>query len=146
MDIAVRRLTTGDEGVARRLVRSFKGGEISATDAGALLANIANYLVVAEAAGDLAGFLLAYRLDRIDRPAGQLFVYEVEVALPWRRRGVGSALMHFARGVVRDERLMEAFVLTSRDNAPAIALYTATGARVEEDAGLCFVYPGDARA
>jgi hypothetical protein len=39
---------------------------------------------------------------------------------------------------------VEAFVLTSRDNAPAIALYTATGGSIEDDAGLCFVYPGTA--
>lgn len=143
-DLSVRRLAPGDEAVARRLAGSFKATDISPANAGALLANSANCVVVAEAAGDLAGFLLAYRLDRMDHPAGQLFVYEIEVAPSWRRQGVGRALMHFARGIVRDERLMEAFVLTSRDNAPAIALYTATGGHIEDD-GLCFVYPGTGR-
>lgn len=144
MDISVRRLNIGEEAVASNAARSFKAGAISPSHARAFLANPANYLVIAEVAGDLAGFLLAYRLDRLDRPAGQLFVYEVAVAAPYQRQHVGTALMQFARDVVRQEHLMEAFVLTSHDNAPAIALYTGTGAQIEDEASILLVYPGAA--
>jgi hypothetical protein len=50
--------------------------------------------------------------------------------------------MKFARGVVEREHLMEAFTLTTRDNAPAIALYSGTGAELEDDECMLFVYPG----
>ena len=144
MDIMVRRASTGDESVACNAARSFKGAAISASQARAFLANPANYLIIAEVDGDLAGFVLAYRLERLDRAARQLFVYEVAVARPYQRQGVGTALMQFIRDLVRAEKLMEAFVFTSRDNTPAIDLYAGTGAAVEGDASLCFVYPGAA--
>ena len=146
MDISVRRLGPGDHSVARTAARRFKHADISASEASTFLANPSNYLIVAEVTDEPAGFLLAYRLDRIDRPTGQLFVYEVAVAPSHRRQGVGTALMKFARGVVEREHLMEAFTLTNRDNAPAIALYSGTGAELEDDECMLFVYPGPSGA
>ncbi len=144
MGISVRRLGGGDEAGACEVARTFKNAVIGTDLAASILANPANYLVVAEADREIAGFLLAYRLDRIDRPAGQLFIYEVAVDPNHQRRGVGKALMRFAVDVVEREGLMEAFVITNRDNAPAIALYKHTGARAEDDDGVVFVYPGTA--
>ena len=144
MNITVRRLEPGDESLARTVARGFKHAHISASYAGTFLANSSNHLIVGEAAGELAGFLLAYRLDRIDRPTGQLFVYEVAVNPSHRHRGVGTALMQFARSLVEHERLMEAFTITSRDNEATIALYSGTGAELEDDRGMLFVYPGAA--
>ena len=144
MDISVRRLGEGDEAVACEVARTFKNAVIGTDLAASILANPANYLVVAEANREIAGFLLAYHLDRIDRPAGQLFIYEVAVGPDHQRRGVGKALMGFATAVVESEGLMEAFVFTNRDNAAARALYQRTGARAEDDHGVLFVYPGNA--
>jgi aminoglycoside 3-N-acetyltransferase I len=144
MTTTVRRLEPGDESVARAVARKFKDADISDAQAGMFLANTSNYLIVAEPAGELAGFLLAYRLDRIDRPTGQLFVYEVAVDPSHRHKGLGTQLMQFARSIVEHERLMEAFTLTNRGNEAAIALYSGTGAELEDDRGMLFVYPGAA--
>ncbi|NNG14982.1 MAG: GNAT family N-acetyltransferase [Gemmatimonadales bacterium] len=143
MNVTVRRLEPGDESVARAVARGFKDAEISDAYSGMFLANSSNYLIVAEAAGKLAGFLLAYRLDRIDRPTGQLFVYEVAVDPSHRQQGIGTALMQFTRSAVEHEGMMEAFTLTSGNNAPAIALYSGTGAELEDDTCMLFVYPGE---
>lgn len=97
MTVTVRRLEPGDESLARAVARRFKAADISDSYAGMFLAHPSNYLIVAEEAGETAGFLLAYRLDRIDRPTGQLFVYEVAVDSSTREQGVGTALMQFAR-------------------------------------------------
>ncbi len=142
MDITVRRLTAGDEAIAREVARWLKGADMPSDRAAAFVANEANYLIVAEVAGEVVGVVLAYRLDRVDHPSGQLFVYDVEVAESHRRRGVGRALMRHVRDVVEREHLKEAFVLTNRDNPAAIALYSSTGAIADDEEALLFVYPG----
>ncbi len=142
MGITVRRLTAGDEAIARKVARWLKGADMPSDRAATFVANDANYLIVAEVAGDVVGVVLAYRLDRVDHPSGQLFVYDVEVAESDRRRGVGRALMLHIRDVVEREHLKEAFVLTNRDNPAAIALYSSTGAIADDEEGLLFVYPG----
>lgn len=144
MDIMVRRLGTGDEEVARAVARVFKEAIIEIAHAGVFLANPANYLAVVQIDGAIAGFLLAHRLDRLDQTAGQLFIYDIDVAPDQRRRGVGSALMRYVRDVVEREGLMEAFLLTNRANEPAMALFRRTGGTAEDDDGVVFVYPGDA--
>jgi aminoglycoside 3-N-acetyltransferase I len=142
LDVAVRRLAAGDEARARDVALTFKSADVSTEHAARFLADPARCLVVAEVAGDLAGFLLAYRLERLDRAAAQLFVYEIDVAPAYRRQGIGTQLMEYVRRLVDQEALMEAFVFTSRGNGPAVSLYTGTGGKIEEDAGMLFVYPG----
>ena len=142
MDITVRRLRAGDEEPVREVAQWLKGADMPSDSAAAFLANDANYLIVAEVSGKIIGVVLAYRLDRIDHPSGQLFVYDVEVAASHRRRRVGRALMGHVRDVVEREQLKEAFVLTTRDNAAAIALYSSTGAIADDEEEVLFVYPG----
>ena len=74
--------------------------------------------------------------------ARKLFVYEIAVLPPFRRRKVGTHLMGHVRNLVAEERLMEAFVLTDRDNAAAVRLYHGTGGQLESESGVLFVYPG----
>ena len=140
MNYAVRRLAPEDDGVAARVAAEFKSATVSPSHAAQFLANPANYLFVAESASELAGFVLAYRLDRLDRAASQLFVYEVGVLPKHQRRGVGTLLMSEVRRLVRDERLMEAFVLTESNNVAARQLYSGTGAEVESAHSVLFVY------
>jgi ribosomal protein S18 acetylase RimI-like enzyme len=140
----IRRLGPGDEPAACAIASLFKSANLSPGRAAQFLGNPANCLVVAEADDTPVGFLLAYRLERLDHQAGQLFVYEIDVAPDYQRRGIGTRLMEYVRALVRDEHLMEAFVLTSRDNDAALALYRATGGRIEDEAGILFVYPGGA--
>jgi aminoglycoside 3-N-acetyltransferase I len=142
MDFTVRRLRAGDEEPVREVAQWLKGADIPSDRAAAFLANDANYLIVAEVSGKIIGVVLAYRLERIDHPSGQLFVYDVEVAESHRRRSVGRALMGHVRDIVEREQLKEAFVLTTRDNAAAIALYSSTGAIADDEEGVVFVYPG----
>ena len=142
MDITVRRLRAGDEEPVREVAQWLKGADMPSDRAAAFLANDANYPIVAEVSGKIIGVVLAYRLDRIDDPSGQLFVYDVEVAESHRRRRVGRALMGHVRDVVEREQLKEAFVLTTRDNPAAMALYSSTGAIANDEEEVLFVYPG----
>jgi ribosomal protein S18 acetylase RimI-like enzyme len=140
MHATIRRLAPGDERAASRVVALFKSTASPSSRPGQFLANRANYLIVAELATELAGFVVAYRLDRLDRDTAQLFVYEIGVLPEFQRRGIGTQLMQEIRRVVTAEGLMEAFVLTDQANVAAQRLYGGTGATIEEDQSMLFVY------
>lgn len=140
MHATIRRLTPGDESVALRVAALFKSTASPLSRASQFLANGGNYLIVAEVASELTGFVIAYRLDRLDRDAGQLFVYEVGVLPQFRRRGIGTQLMREIRHLVAAEGLTEAFALTDQANVAAQRLYGGTGATIEQDQGMLFVY------
>lgn len=139
--IPIRRLQAEDAAQAVAAVRSFKNHSRSAASLAEFLRNPANYLLVAQAGETPAGYLLAYRLQRPDRETAQMFIYEVDVAEAWRRRGLASALLAEITRLARAESMVEAFVLTSRGNEAARGLYARTGGVLEDDAALLFVYP-----
>ncbi len=95
-------------------------------------------------AGELAGFVLAYRLPRLDGEAAQLFVYELGVTSQYWHGGIGTSLMGYVRELVDEESLMEAFVLADQRNDAAVRLYHGTGGHVEGTGSVLFVYPGHA--
>ncbi len=75
-----------------------------------------------------------------DKPR-QLFVNEVGVAGPYRRAGVGRRLVEAL--LAHGERLgcVEAGVATETSNAPARALYRATGGQEDAELAVVYVYP-----
>ncbi len=141
MNVQTRRLGRSDADRAEEVVREFKGSSRSPGSLRTFLANRANYLLIAEAEGEARGFLTAYRLERPDREASQMFVYEVGVAAAWRGRGVATALVEGITALARAEGMFEAFVLTSRGNEQARRLYGRTGGLVEDDSAMLYVYP-----
>jgi ribosomal protein S18 acetylase RimI-like enzyme len=141
MTARIRRLGADDAAQAEKAVRSFKKASRSAGSLETFLRNPANYLLVGEARGRVVGFLMAYRLERADRDANQMFVYEIDVAEDWRRQGLATALLREIVDLARAEGMFEAFVLTSRRNVAARRLYAGTGGRVEDDSAVLFVYP-----
>lgn len=145
MNVQVRRLGRHDAELAEDLVREFKGSSRSPLSLREFLSNPANYLLIAEAEGDACGYLMAYRLERADREASQMFVYEVGVAAPWQGKKLATALVEKITALARAEGMFEAFVLTSRRNEPATRLYTRTGGIIEDDAAVLFVYPLEPR-
>jgi ribosomal protein S18 acetylase RimI-like enzyme len=142
--VVIRRLRPGDEARAGEVAATFKTAQLPPQRASRFLANPANYLIVAESAGELAGFVLAYRLQRLDREGAQSFVYEVAVTPQHRHGGIGTSLMGYVRDLVAQESLMEAFVLTDWGNDAAVRLYRSTGGQVEGAGSVLFVYPGNA--
>src|SRR2546426_11317879 len=104
MHVTIRRLAPGDERAASRLVALFKSAASPSSRPRAFLANLANYLIVAEVATELVGFVLAFRLDRLDRDTAQLFVYEIGVLPEFQRRGIGTQLMQEIRRIVAAAR------------------------------------------
>ncbi len=117
MGVVIRRLKSGDETRAGGVAATFKAA---------------------------AGFVLAYRLQRLDREAAQLFVYEIGVTSQYRHGGIGTSLMGYVRELLAEESLMEAFVLADQGNPAAVRLYHSTGGHVEGAGSVLFVYSGHA--
>lgn len=110
------------------------------------LANDANYLFAASISGVPVGFLLAHRLERLKQESHKLFIYEVDVAEPFRRTGIGRRLIEAAKTVVESESMICAFVLTDHRNEAAIQLYQNTGGVAVNGDDLMFVYHPPDRA
>jgi ribosomal protein S18 acetylase RimI-like enzyme len=73
------------------------------------------------------GFVLAYELLRRHGDPSKLFVYEVDVAEEYRRRGIGAALMRELARLARERSIRHGWVLTDRSNEAAMALYESVG-------------------
>lgn len=140
MDTSISRLGVNDTALASEAIRRFKGSSRSFSSLREFLGNRSNYLLIAGTGTEVYGFLMAYRLERADREAGQMFVYEVGVAPPWRSQGVATALIERITELARAEGMFEAFVLTTRGNEAAQRLYQGTGGVVEDDSAVLFVY------
>jgi len=138
--MTVRRLGPGDEALAAEVARRFKDRQVSVSHLRGFLADARHYVFVAEVDRDVAGFLLAYHLPRMDGERAMLFLYEIQVDPRYRRRGIGSDLIALALETVRNNEWKKAFVFTNHSNPAAVAFYKSTGARIENGDDLLFVY------
>ena len=130
--LTVRRETTVDAVLAAELDVMFdEGVSWDAEQGRRFLAHPDTLLLVARWDGEACGFLTAYRLQRFDRRGGEVLLYEIGVEEPFQRRGVGRALVEEVKRWAVEAGADELWVLTENDNAPARALYAATGGREE---------------
>jgi aminoglycoside 3-N-acetyltransferase I len=140
MELRVRKFESKDAARGVELVESFAAKNVSIEYLQKFLSNPANYLIVAEAGNELAGFLLGYRLERLKEESFKFFIYEIDVDKNFQRRGVGTALIEYAKNIVRAEKMINAFVLTNYSNEGAVEFYRSTGAKIENGDDLMFVY------
>lgn len=139
----LRRLGVNEAELAVAAVRVFKARTVTTAEIQSFLASPTHYVLVVDDAEVPVGFLLAYRLERIDRPSAKMFIYEVDVAATHRRRGIGSSMIAMIRELANRERMMNAFVFTSHSNEGAVAFYERTGGRIVNGDDLMFEYVDD---
>ena len=130
----MKRLDTGDEILARRVVSMLKTEtplsireRLGVRYLQEFLGRDSNYLLVALLGEEPAGFALAYRLMRVDREGDMILFYEIVVNEEHRSKGVGKALVGRLKEICREQGVMKMWVLTNRSNAAAMALYRSTG-------------------
>jgi GNAT superfamily N-acetyltransferase len=92
------------------------------------LADPRHHIAVAIERNSVVGFASALHYVHPDKPA-ELWINEVSVADGHRRRGIARRLLAALLDHADALGCREAWVLTERDNLPAMALYESTGGR-----------------
>lgn len=96
MNVEVRRLQPGDEQLALQIVRDLipeserDGREPTLAHLQHLLAQNTNYQLVAMDGNMPVGFLTAYKMPALSCDASMVYIFEIEVAAPYRRQGIGK--------------------------------------------------------
>jgi len=126
--INVVRLGAQELEDARRCVLAFWDEPPVEENLQRFLENPGNVLLAGYRAGELAGGLLGYVLERPDGKTPMLFLYSIDVLAEHRREGVARALIEEFKNLGSEVGCGKGFVLTDEGNPPAMALYVATGA------------------
>jgi len=124
--VTIRRLQPGDEQRLQELCRRFKQRVPSDEEAARLLERDDVHVWCAEVDGEPAGFAYAYVLLRVDGDTS-VFLYELDVAEPFRRQGIGRALVEQARALAEREDALKMWVDTAYDNEAARRTYASAG-------------------
>jgi aminoglycoside 3-N-acetyltransferase I len=135
----VRRLTPADVPLMRRLNALFGAAFSEPETYGAeppadsylesLLGKDHVIALVALAQGEVLGGLVAYELDKFERARREIYIYDLAVAEPHRRRGVATALIRRLRQIAAARGAWVIYVQADPGDDPAIALYETLGVR-----------------
>ncbi|HEV2269227.1 MAG TPA: AAC(3)-I family aminoglycoside N-acetyltransferase [Steroidobacteraceae bacterium] len=141
MSFVVRRLTRTDIAQLRELnllfgeafaePQTYRSAPPGDDYLGELLAEPQIVVLVALAQARVAGGLVAYELRKFEQRRSEIYLYDLAVAEPLRRRGIASALLQDLCRIAAQRGASSVFVQADYVDAPAIALYTKFGAREE---------------
>ena len=77
----------------------------------------------------MVGGLVAYELDKFERARREVYIYDLAVAAPHRRRGIATALIGHLRDIAARRGAWVIYVQADHGDDPAIALYEKLGIR-----------------
>ena len=126
-DVEVRMLKPGDEKVFAQVADDVFDYAVSAAAVAAFLADPRHHIAAAIDGGHIVGFASGVHYFHPDKPVAEMFVNEVGVAATHRGRGLGKAVVKCLLDASRALGCGEAWVLTDRSNAPAMATYASAG-------------------
>jgi len=75
------------------------------------------------------GGLAGYELRKFEQPRSELYIYDLAVREPHRRRGIATALIERLKRLARDRGAWVIYVQADLGDDPAIALYSGIGKR-----------------
>lgn len=88
-------------------------------------------VLVATQGGEVVGGLVAYELDKLEQARREVYIYDLAVAEPHRRRGIARALIAEVQRMARARGAWVIFVQADYGDDPALALYESLGEREE---------------
>jgi ribosomal protein S18 acetylase RimI-like enzyme len=128
MHVDVRRLGAGDDAAviaARALFDDPPEAEATAR----FLADPRHHLLIAyDEAGNPIGFVSGVEVTHPDKGT-EMFLYELSVGEPFRRRGVGRTLVEGLDALAREHGCYGMWVITDADNEAARATYASAGGK-----------------
>jgi aminoglycoside 6'-N-acetyltransferase I len=142
-DITIRLLANNDAAILDSVNDDVFDNPVRADSARRFLDDPNSMIAVALHDDVVVGMATANVYGHPDK-ALQLFINEVGVAGPYRRRGLGKKLVRLLLARGTELACVEAWVATEEDNMPARALYTALNGK--EDPSRAVVYTYDLNA
>ncbi|HVJ21494.1 MAG TPA: GNAT family N-acetyltransferase [Polyangiaceae bacterium] len=127
MTLTTKILAQGDEAVLERVADDVFDDPIDLPAMAEFLADPRHHIAVAIDDGLVVGFASGVHYVHPDKKRPELFVNEVGVADSHQGRGIGKAVLGALLEQGRALGCAVAWVLTDRDNVPAMRLYTSTG-------------------
>jgi aminoglycoside 3-N-acetyltransferase I len=139
MDYTCRHLSPVDIPVLKALLRVFGEAfeDMDAYQAAVpddaylrkLLAKPHFIVVVALNGTDVVGGLAAYELEKFEQDRREIYIYDLAVAGPHRRRGLATRLIRELQRLARERKAYVIYVQADRQDDPAIRLYESLGTR-----------------
>ena len=86
-------------------------------------------LAALDATGAVVGGLVAYVLAKFEQERSEVYIYDLAVAEPHRRRGCATRLIEELRRIARELGAYVIFVQADPPDLPAVALYASLGTR-----------------
>ena len=128
-ELSIIRLTTDEWEKAQASITLFWDTAPSQETIVKFLRNSQNILLSAELDEELVGQVIGYILERWDKDEPMLFLYSIDVAETYQRRGIGTALIEAVRKLGREQGCSESFVFTNESNPAGMQLYQSTGGK-----------------
>ncbi|GHA18027.1 hypothetical protein GCM10007989_11590 [Devosia pacifica] len=88
-------------------------------------------VLVAEVGDEVVGGITAYVLAKLERARSEIYLYDLAVAEPWRRKGIATRLILDLKPIAHQYGAEVIFVQADREDAPAVALYQRLGSPEE---------------
>jgi ribosomal protein S18 acetylase RimI-like enzyme len=132
MDVQIRVLGPDDDHVLTNVAPEVFDGPIDPDLTREFLRDPRHHIAVSIQNGVVIGFASAVHYVHPDK-APQLWINEVSVAPPHRRRGLGRGMLTRLFDVARTRKCTVAWVLTDRMNTAAMALYASLDGREGAD-------------
>jgi ribosomal protein S18 acetylase RimI-like enzyme len=123
--VDIRVLRAGDDGLVAAASHLFDGPARSDATA-RFLAEDGHHLLVAYEDDRAVGFVSGVEMTHPDK-GSEMFLYELAVDEPFRRRGIGQTLVERLAALGREAGCYGMWVITDQDNEAARATYERTG-------------------
>lgn len=136
----IKRLLTEDAIIACEISALFKSRHAGQEYMQKFLSHESNYFIAAFEKEKPVGFILGYRLERVDTLRPMMFLYEIEVIEPYRKKGIAKALVNELHKICKEHHYLKMFVVTNESNLPAMALYQSTGGKRKYKDDVVFRY------
>jgi len=139
MGISYKRLGSADVALLHELLEVFavafnepgeyRGAVPTEAYLRALLGKPHVVVLTAQAEGKVVGGIVAYVLEKFERARSEVYLYDLAVAEPFRRRGIARQLIQTLKRTAKELGAYVLFVQADPPDEPAIRLYESLGTR-----------------
>jgi ribosomal protein S18 acetylase RimI-like enzyme len=141
MAIEIRVLGPDDTDLLNRVEADVFDNAIVPESARGFLADPRHHLAVALDDGKVVGFASGVHYLHPDKAHAEMFINEVGVADSHQGQGLGKRILRALLQRAQEVGCNQAWVLTSRNNEPAMKLYSAVGGKEADEDAVMFTMP-----